>query len=152
MQHRVVEIALALAALSLVGSAQATNIQIHGTQFKPMDKSTTEHSYSRVGLVNSGTHKHYILGAVQSFEYAYYDVYVDGQNTGSNVLRHDVWFCAYDYKGNERSCKLDSPGGATAPWTAHVQFAPSEANGGYISIDADLTGTVTLLGAGVYHW
>lgn len=153
MKHVIAKIGLVMGAVSIAGSASATNIQMHANQFVAANANyDTCVQYNRDGLRNAGcTDLMLTLGAVQSFENAYYDVYVDGENVGS-VRTNDITFCAYDYQGNLRKCQTVQTGGTRGKWTAHYQFTPSQAYGGYMSVEAIIRGDVKLFGAGVYHW
>ncbi len=151
MKHAIARLGLIIGAVSIVGSAHATNIQMHANQFVPVDADFSCFYYNRDGVRNRCTETRLTLGAVQSFENTCYDVYVDGENV-SSILQNAITFCAFDYQGNLRACQTITTGGARGKWTAHVQFTPSQAYAGYISIEALIRGDVKLFGAGVYHW
>ncbi|GEM_PF-3587989 len=146
---------LALGALLIAGSAQASGMQTHGAQFSNYDdgQGACEERYLN-GIANAcETTKNFILGMTKPYGSTSYDVWLDGSHNSTSLSTYLI-FSVYSYDGTYRQSARRTVSGVNGPWSRNATFTNAEASLGYISIYASLPGSWSafLFGAGVYDW
>ncbi len=154
MNKRIRLVGLVFGSLLVAGGAQATGVQIHGSQFDNYNgnQSTCPERYVNGIRTNCSFNTSLMLGLIKLDSTTAVDVWVDGSHSGTQTTSLTTY--AYSYNGVLRASRASNATSVSGNWARLMSFTAAEQTYyGYMSVLAVVPASYNgmIYGVGVYN-